>query len=234
MTLPLAYLTVAATAFVLAALGLPALGPELAGHYYQPRLLAFVHVVALGWVTVAIMGASYQLVPVAVARPIWSERLARWQLAGLVAGIAGMVGHFWTGRWAGLAWVAALVGASALTHVLNVALSLRGLPRWTFPAHGVALGLAGLTLTVGFGLTLAVAHGRELFPGGVLSAVHAHFHVALFGWIAPMILGVAAHVYPMFLLASEPRGRFVAVAMDSQSSPLNQSLPLLQRPTDRS
>jgi hypothetical protein len=118
-----------------------------------------------------------------------------------------MVGHFWTGRWAGLAWAAALVGASALCHVANVALSLRALSRWTFTAGGLALGLAGLALTVAFGITLAATHGRDVFPGGILAGVQAHFHLALLGWIAPMILGVAARVYPMFLLAPEPRGR---------------------------
>lgn len=206
-TLPLAYLVVAAMAFVLAALSLPALGAELTGHYYHPRLLALVHVVALGWITLAIMGASYQLIPVAIERPLWSERLARWQLAALVAGLVGMVSHFWVGRWAGLAWAAALVGAGAVAHVVNVALTLRTVARWTFTARSLALGLAGFTLTVGFGITLALAHGRDVFPGGVLSAVQAHFHVALLGWIAPMILGVAARVYPMFMLAPEQGGR---------------------------
>ena len=213
VTLPLAYLGAAATAFVLAALSLPALGAELTGHYYHPRLLALAHVVALGWITLAILGASYQLIPVAIERPLWSERLARWQLAALVAGIVGMVSHFWIGRWAGMAWAAALVGAGALAHVVNVALTLRAVARWTFTARSLALGLAGLTLTVGFGITLAATHGRDVFPGGVLAAVQAHFHLALLGWIAPMILGVAARVYPMFLLAPEPDGRGARVQL---------------------
>jgi len=205
-TLALAYLTVSATAFVLAALALPTLSAELTGHYYHTRLLALTHVVALGWITLAIMGASYQMIPVAIERPLWSVRLAQGQLLALTAGIAGMVGHFWTGRWAGLPWAAGLVGLGALSHVVNVALTLRGLPRWSFTARGVALGLAGLTLTVGFGMTLAATHGRDVFPGGILSAVPAHFHLALLGWITPVILGVAARVYPMFLLAPEPGG----------------------------
>ena len=206
VTLPVAYLAVATAAFVLAALGLPGLGGVLAGHYYQPRLLALTHVAALGWMTLAIMGASYQLIPVVVERRLWSERLARYQLPVLAAGVIGMVGHFWAGRWTGLAWAAGLVGLGALAHVLNVALSLRGLARWTFTARGVLLALGGLTLTVAFGLTLAATHGRDVFPGGVLSAVQAHFHLALLGWIAPTIVGVAARVYPMFLLAPEPGG----------------------------
>jgi hypothetical protein len=206
VTLPLAYLATAAIAFVLAALALPGLGAALAGHYYHPRLLALTHVVTLGWITLAIMGASYQLIPVAIERPLYSERLALWQLPGLAAGIFGMVSHFWLGRWDGLSWAAALVGGGILAHVINVALSVRGLPRWSFTARGVALALGGLALTAAFGVTLAITHGAHVFPSGLLGAVHAHFHLALFGWIAPMIVAVAARVYPMFLLAPEPGG----------------------------
>lgn len=204
VTLPLAYLAGAGVAFVLAALALPGLGTELAGHYYHPRLLAFTHIVALGWITLAIMGSSYQLILVVLGRPLWSERLARGQLAALAAGIMGMVGHFWIGRWESMAWAAALVGAGALSHVVNVGLTLRGLGTWTFTARALAVSLGGLAVTVAFGLTLALTHGRNVFPGGLLPAVHAHFHLALLGWIAPMLLGVSARVYPMFLLAPEP------------------------------
>ena len=213
VTLPLCYLGAAAAAFVLAALALPGLTAELGGHYYHPRLLALAHVVSLGWITLAIMGASYQIVPVVVERPLWSERLARWQLGALAAGIVGMVGHFWSGRWAGIAWAAALVGAGALSHTINLTLSLRGLARWSFTARGLLLGLAGLAVTVAFGVTLSATHGRDVFPGGVLSGVRAHFHVALLGWVAPMILSVAARVYPMFLLAPEPGGRGAGVQL---------------------
>jgi hypothetical protein len=124
-----------------------------------------------------------------------------------------MISHFWIGRWQGLAWAAALVGAGVLSHVVNIAMSLRSLTRWTFTARCLALGLGGLTLTVAFGLLLALTHGRNVFPGGGLSGVHAHFHLALLGWIAPMMLGVSARVYPMFLLASEPSGLGVTVQL---------------------
>jgi hypothetical protein len=206
VALPLAYLATAAAALALAGLALPGLGAELAGHYYHPRLLALTHVLALGWITLAIFGATYQLVPVVIERPLWSDRVARWQLPAVAAGIAGMVGHFWLGRWDGLVWAAALVGAGALAHVANVALSLRGVARSSFTARSLVLALGGLALTVAFGVTLAATHGRPVFPGGPLGAVHAHFHLALLGWIAPMILGVSARVYPMFLVAADPGG----------------------------
>jgi cbb3-type cytochrome oxidase subunit 1 len=84
---PLTYLVCAAVAFLAAAQGVAWLAPEPAGHYYHPRVLALTHTVTLGWVTLAIMGASYQLIPIVLEREIWSERLARWQLAVLVVAV---------------------------------------------------------------------------------------------------------------------------------------------------
>ena len=114
---PLAYLVSAAVAFLVAALGVAWLGPELAGHYYHPRLLALTHTVTLGWITLAIMGASYQLIPIVLERPIWSERLARWQLAILAVAVTGMVAHFHLGTWPGLAAAAGLLAVGIALHL---------------------------------------------------------------------------------------------------------------------
>lgn len=211
--LPLAYLLVAAAAFVTAAIGVVWLAPELTGHYYHPRVLALTHTVTLGWITVTIFGASYQLIPVVLERPLWSERLARWQLGVLLVGLGGLIPHFFIARGSGLAWAAALVAAAATAHVVNVALTLRGLPAWSFTARLVALAHVGLGLTAVSGALLGVDRAWKFLPGGALANVHAHAHLALLGWVLPMVVGVAARVYPMFLLAREPRGRAGAVQL---------------------
>ncbi len=202
---PLSYLVCAAVAFVLAAAGVVWLAPELAGHYYHARLLALTHTVTLGWVTVAIMGASYQLIPIVLQRPIWSERLARWQLAVLAVAITGMIAHFALGTWPGLAMAAGLLAVGIALHLLNVGLSLRGLTQWTLTARLVVLAYAGLALTTLFGLVLALNHLWIFLPGEFFPTLHAHVQLALLGWVTPMIFGVSARVYPMFLLAPEPR-----------------------------
>lgn len=202
---PLAYLVCAAAAFLVASLGVAWLGPELAGHYYHPRLLALTHTVTLGWVTLAIMGASYQLIPIVLERPIWSERLARWQLAILVVAVIGMVAHFHLGTWPGLATAAGLLGVGIALHLLNVGMSLRGLTQWTLTARLVVLAYGGLALTTLFGLILAVNRVWPLLPGEFFPTLHAHVQLALLGWVAPMILAVAARVYPMFFLSPAPR-----------------------------
>jgi hypothetical protein len=204
--LPLSYLGAAAAAFVAATAALPWLAPELSGHYYHPRVLALTHTVTLGWITMSILGASYLLLPMALERPLWSERLARWQLGVLLVGVTGIIAHFWIGTWPALAGAAALVGLGAGMHVVNVAVSLRGFDRWTFTARLVVLGHVGLTLTVLFGLALALNHLWPFLPGALFPTLHAHVHLALAWWIAPMLMGVSARVYPMFLLAPEPRG----------------------------
>lgn len=212
-TLPLSYLVTAVAAFVLAALATPWLAADLAGHYYHPRVLALTHTITLGWITMAIMGASYQLIPIVLERPIWSERLARGQFALMLAGIVGLVGHFYIAQWSGLLWGVALVALGAVAHLVNVVASVRGLTRWTFTARMVVIAHVALALTVVFGAALGVQRVYPFLPGQHFPNLHAHFHLALLGWVLPMVVGVAARVYPMFLLAREPAGRLGSVQL---------------------
>jgi hypothetical protein len=206
VTLPLGYMLTAVAAFLAAAVGVPWLSGELAGHYYHPRVVALTHTVTLGWITLTIMGATFQLIPIVLERPIWSQRLARWQYPILVSGIIGLVAHFYLGQRSGIAWAAGLVGAGGAAYLVNVLATLRGLQRFTFTARLMLGAFAGLALTLGFGLGLAADRVWPFLPGDFLATLHAHFHLAVLGWVAPMVIGVAARVYPMFLLAAEPAG----------------------------
>jgi hypothetical protein len=142
---------------------------------------------------------------------VWSERLGRWELALTALGIVGIVGHMVLVSWPGLVWGAALLAAGVFAHVLNTALTLRTLERWSFTAWMLAMGFAGLVLTTIFGGALAVEHVRPFLPGDFYARLHAHVHLALLGWVLPVVLGVSAHVYPMFLLAPGPGPRLVVL-----------------------
>jgi hypothetical protein len=159
------------------------------------------------------MGASFQLIPVVLERPIWSERLARWQLAVLAVAVTGMVAHFALGTWSGLAAAAGLLAGGVVLYLLNVGLSLRGLAPWTFTARLMMAGYAGLALTTLFGLALAANRVRPFLPGEFFPTLSAHVQLALLGWVAPMILGVTARVYPMFLLAPPPSPRTASLQL---------------------
>lgn len=55
-------------------------GGQLFGHHFQPKVLAIVHSLALGWGTMVIYGAAYQLVPVIFERSLRSSKLAFFRL----------------------------------------------------------------------------------------------------------------------------------------------------------
>src|SRR5262245_39657338 len=192
----------AAVAFVGAAVQLPWLATELAGHYYHPRVLALTHTVTLGWISLAILGASYQLIPIVLKGSLWSERIPWWQLPALVVGIAGMLAHFFIAEWSGLLWAAMLVAVAVGAHVVNLALTLRAMDARSLLARFVIVALAGISLTMLAGLALAVHHLHPFLPGDFYARLGAHVHLAVLGWVLPMILGVAAQTYPMFLLGS--------------------------------
>ncbi|HEY7202707.1 MAG TPA: hypothetical protein VIA61_00325 [Methylomirabilota bacterium] len=212
--IPLGYFACAAAAFVAGALGTVWLAPELTGHYYHPHVVALTHTITLGWITMAIMGATYQMVPVVLERPIWSERIARWQLGIVAVAVIGMVAHFYLGTWPGLAGAAVMLGAGIGLYLVNLAVTLVGRGRdgsslrlftpWTPTARLMAMAFVGLALTTLFGLSLAANHLVRFLPGELFPTLHAHVHLALLGWVTPMMLGVSARVYPMFLLAPAP------------------------------
>jgi hypothetical protein len=210
---PLRYLLVSAAAFMAVSLGVVWLAPELAGHYYHPRVVALTHTVTLGWITLAIMGASYQLLPIVLGRPIWSERLARWQFWILLVSLSGMVAHFYLGTRPGLVLAAALLAFGVTLHLINGLASLGTFDRWTFTARLIVLAYAGLSLTVVFGLALGIDRLWPFLPGAFFPILHAHVHLALLGFLMPIVLGVTARVYPMFLLAPEPAGRSAQIQL---------------------
>src|SRR5690606_7312443 len=65
----------AAVSFLIATLLLLMSTPAFVQHYFHPQTLAITHIMALGWGTMMIFGASHQLVPVLIERKIFSEPL---------------------------------------------------------------------------------------------------------------------------------------------------------------
>src|ERR1022692_795680 len=60
----------------------------LAAYHYNQYVIAATHLFVLGWICSVVMGAMYQLVPVALETKLYSQRLARWQFAFHVAGLS--------------------------------------------------------------------------------------------------------------------------------------------------
>src|SRR5262249_3991021 len=110
--------------------------------------------------------------------------------------------HFFIGEWSGMLWAAVLVAVAVGAHVVNLALTLRAIEARSLLARFVIVALAAVSLTMLAGLALAFHHLHPFLPGDFYARLGAHAQLAILGWVLPMILGVAAETYPMFLLGS--------------------------------
>jgi cbb3-type cytochrome oxidase subunit 1 len=204
---PLRYLATAQAAFLLAVTAAVFSAADLADHYYLSHTFALTHLITLGWISMTIMGAAYQLVPVALEAQLYSERIARWQYWLMLLGVTGMVAHFWIGYFSGMAWSAGLVFAAAALFGWNMGVTLWRLPRWGIVAKHVAAAAAFFLAVALVGNLMALDKVLGFWRGEVMNILHAHAHLAALGWATMIIFGVAYRLIPMFALAADPDER---------------------------
>jgi hypothetical protein len=201
--LPLRYLIAGQISLTLAVMLAIVRAEDLLDFYYQGHVLAMTHLVTLGWITMTIMGASFLVVPLIFSVPLYSERLGRWQFPPLVAGIAIMVLHFWTGHYRGLAAGAVLILTATVLFLVNMSLTLHTMTRKDGSVPYLLAALAYLAGTVILGNLMALDKLVDFLGGQMLATIHGHAHLAALGWIGMMILGVGQKMVPL-LTASTP------------------------------
>lgn len=205
--LPWVYLAAAHLALIWA-LGATLVHPTLlTDYFYQPRTIALVHAVTLGWVTCTILGALYIVGPVALRTSVPARRSDAIACAAVLIGGIGMISHFWIDAYSGMVWSAGtlllgvtLVAARTVPAVLRapVPIAVRfavAMAFFNLLTAGLLGGLLGLEKIV----VITV-------PGAVLPGVWAHAHLAGLGWATMMVMGIGYRLLPMFLPAAMPRG----------------------------
>ena len=129
--------------------GLLVLRPEmLATYHYNQYVIAATHLFVLGWICTIVMGAMYQLVPVALETKLYSEKLAAWQFAFHLVGFTGMVWMFWTWNMKQVGHFGSVLRVGVGLFVYNIARTLLRVPRWNVIATAVASALGWLSLAV--------------------------------------------------------------------------------------
>lgn len=187
----------------LVATGLLLGSTEVAGqHYFHPPTLAITHLMALGWGTMIILGASHQLVPVLIEGALYSERLAGASFVLAALGIPFLVGGFYvfhTG-WPMLTG-GTLVNAAVVCYVINVGMSIRQSQRKDVYAFFIFAASLWLLATTLFGLLLVCNFTHGFLPKDSVSYLTVHAHMGLAGWFLLLVIGVGARLIPMFLIS---------------------------------
>jgi hypothetical protein len=210
--LPIAYYAFA-HAGLAAALGTLAVEPSLPGaSFYQPRMVALVHLVTVAWLSSSILGSFYIVAPLALRLPM-RVRPADWvAFASFAVGTAGMVSHFWINTYDGMAWSAGLVSAGIGWVAWR---AWRGLPGsaapWPVSLH-VGLAFFNILAAAVLGILLGLDRTRGFLGASPLALMFGHAHLAAVGWATMMVVGLAYRLIPMMLPAVMPSGRSLALS----------------------
>lgn len=198
----------------------------LATYHYNQYVIATTHLFVLGWISTIVMGAMYQLVPVALETPLYSERLARWQFVFHLVGFVGMVWMFWIWNLKQVGHFGTVLAVGVGLFIYNIARTLLRVPRWNVVATGVASALFWLGAAVTAGLIIVAgksvydvdgspalsgwaavlidgvrAVGRVAGRFDQMSAMHAHAHLGALGVFVMLILAISFKLVPMFALS---------------------------------
>jgi hypothetical protein len=212
----------------------------LAAYHYNQYAVSVTHLFVLGWICTLVMGAMYQLVPVALETKLYSEPLARWQFLLHLVGFVGMVWMFWGWNLKHVGHFGSVFTAGVVLFSYNIVRTLFRVPRWNVVATTVTWALVWLALGVLAGLIIAAAkssyesesltqlaapvamlvRGTKALAVYVarfdpMGAMHAHAHLGTVGMFIMLIVGISYKLVPMFTLSevqSVRRARF-SIAM---------------------
>ncbi|WP_371748281.1 hypothetical protein [Bradyrhizobium sp. CCBAU 53338] len=184
----------------------------------SPDTLVVVHMVCIGWLSLAMCGALFQFVPVLVAKPLFAESWELPSLGLLTTGLGALLAGFLAlgGRLPAWLWLLPLAAALLVAGFGLVATNL-GLTVWRArtpvgPAHFVLAGLGALCATAALGSTFAWAlagYGGPGFAALLASGVPLHAIAGLGGWLTLTAMGVSYRLLSMFMLSPDIDGRRV-------------------------
>lgn len=171
------------------------------GIYRINDVWVLAHLFILGFLMHTVMGVMYQLLPVTLLVPIYSNKLAWLQFGVFFIGYAGLIYGFWVMD----TWSMFIFGSIAFTGVLlfitNMALSIKSLKKWSWMSVIIGTALFYLFMNVLFGLLLVINYYYNLWPNAHNDILYSHITFGLIGWLTTVIMGFSYKMAPMFALS---------------------------------
>lgn len=200
LSVPLPFLLTGACAAALFGLLAPWILPLALQTPAFPHVLALVHLVTLGWLTMTIMGASLQLAPVMVVAPLRATTLLRWQYPVFACGVTCLVCGFWW--W--LIWLLVMGGTlivlAAAYYVVVVGTTFARAATRPLSVAYLSTSLVFLCLVVSLGLTLAWNSVTGFLGAPLEHVLLLHVTLGVVGWLSCTLVGVSYTLGRLFSL----------------------------------
>ena len=176
--------------------------PAFLQHYFHPQTLAITHIMALGWGTMMILGASHQLVPVLIEGKLYSNTLAYLSFFCAALGIPFLVTGFYQFDFGWPAQTGAiLINTAILFYLINIAISMAKSKKENIHAIFVFTGTLWLLITTIVGLFLVYNYTHNILSRDSLSYLPLHAHMGIVGWFLLLVIGVGSRLIPLFLIS---------------------------------
>jgi len=173
----------------------------LEGIYRINQIWVLAHTLILGFLIMVVMGVMYQLVPVALLVPIYSDRLSRVQFWTYMIGVVGLAYGLWNMNTGFMAFFGTLAFTGVLLFVTNIFLSVRKVARWNMMSVFIVTAVFYLFMTVLFGLLLVLDYQYMWWPNQHDHILYSHILFGVVGWLTSVIMGFSYKMAPMFSLA---------------------------------
>ncbi|MGO4888472.1 hypothetical protein ACJ2A9_11985 [Anaerobacillus sp. MEB173] len=168
-----------------------------------PFAIGIVHLFILGWATMLVMGAVYQLVPVVIQSELYSTKLGMIHYFAFTGGLVGMLLGFFQFNLITLAISASLVVIGVLLFITNIVITIIKTKNFNTIIFATYSALFYLLLTVVSGLLMAINFGHPFLNGLHTSILAAHIWFGLVGWFLFLIVGYSFKMLPMFYLSHD-------------------------------
>lgn len=213
-----------AQVLMVAGYGYPAMTVE------APETLVLAHVVTIGWLSLLMIGALFQFVPVLVAKPLRSVHLVLPALLCLLVGLACLIAGFLQlsgvleTRHQPLTIAGILLPAGFAAVFIALAMTLWSARPLQLPARFVAVGLACLAATALLGVVFSLVRAglvqAPLFLDLHGVGIPLHAAAGFGGWLTFTAIGVSYRLLPMFMLSPDGERPTTRIVLWSGSAAL--------------
>jgi hypothetical protein len=201
LSIPLPFLLTGACAAALFALLAPWILPLALQTPAFPQVLALVHLVTLGWLTMTIMGASLQLAPVIVVAPLRATMFVRWQYPLFLVGVLCLIAGFWFWQTWLLITGGTLVVLAVAQYGIILSITFTRASTRPLTVRFLIASLVYLCLVVSLGLTLACNFATGFLGTSLEHLLLLHVTLGVVGWLSCTLIGVSYTLGRLFSLA---------------------------------
>ncbi|MCF6366816.1 MAG: hypothetical protein L3J35_11500 [Bacteroidales bacterium] len=211
----LPHYAIGAIFFIIASVLMYFASGDLANSYIGPKVLSMTHIVILGWITIIIFGALYQLIPVVMEVKLFSETLAHISLYTLVPGTVLLAYSFWNSYIVETLYMQAggtLIFISIILFLVNAFMTALKTKQKTIENVFIVTSALWLTITVIFGILITMNTALQFIPKSNIELLKIHVHIGIVGWFMLLVIGVASTLLPMFFIAHKLNRKFLKLS----------------------